>query len=443
MHLIYKNNSFLEEQKAKDRSTILNMVSKYVGKYGEGSISNNKYLPVTGKLIDDKEIVNSVDACLDMWFTSSRYNKKFEKEISKFLGVKYFLTCNSGSSANLLAVSALCSHQLGDKAMKKGDEVITCATGFPTTINPIIQNGLVPVFIDAKLNNYNINEKLIEGAITKKTKAIFIAHALGNPFDLKEISLIAKKYNLYLIEDCCDALGSTYDNKMVGSFGDISTLSFYPAHHITMGEGGGVFCKSSKLKMILQSIRDWGRDCWCDAGCDNTCKKRYDWKLGNLPYGYDHKYTYSNLGYNLKITDMQAAIGLAQLNKLDFFIRKRRENFDYLKRSIKCLNKFLILPKATKNSNPSWFGFPITLNKGIDRNKVVKYLEENGVGTRLLFAGNITKQPYLKKYKYKVHKTLKISDIIMERTFWIGVHPSLKKENINKICLLLIKYFEK
>ena len=302
----------IASKQEREKNKILTLVGEYFSKYGNNEIAKNKTAPVSGKVINSEEIKNAVDACLDGWFTAGKYNKKFENSMKKYLGIKYFLTCNSGSSANLLAISSLCSPQLGEKRLKKGDEVITCAMGFPTTINPIIQNGLVPVFVDARLDNYNIDERKIESAITNKTKAIVIAHTLGNPFALEKISKIAKKYKLFLVEDCCDALGAKYNMQKVGTFGDIATLSFYPAHHLTMGEGGGVFCKSSKLKRIVESLRDWGRDCWCDTGCDNTCKKRFSWKLGDLPFGYDHKYTYSNLGYNLKITDVQAAIGVAQ-----------------------------------------------------------------------------------------------------------------------------------
>ena len=310
------------EETVKKEEKFLRAVSDYLDSKNKNNI-NYKKVPVSGKVIGKEEILNAVDACLDGWFTEGRFNKAFEKKMAAFLGIKYFLTCNSGSSANLLAISALCSDQLGNKKLNKGDEVITCAMGFPTTINPIIQNGLIPVFLDAKISNYNLNENLLEKAITKKTKAIFIAHTLGNPFNLKKIKKFAEKYNLYLIEDCCDALGAEYNEKNVGTFGDIATLSFYPAHHITMGEGG-IFCKSSKLKKIIESIRDWGRDCWCETVCDNTCKKRFDWKLGNLPHGYDHKYTYSNLGYNLKITDIQASIGLAQFSRLEEFIKEEK-----------------------------------------------------------------------------------------------------------------------
>ena len=428
--------------KEEEKKNILNLVDEYIKKYGQKEYAEKKMAPVSGKVINSNEIVSAVDSCLDGWFTAGRYNKKFEKSMSKFLDIKYFLTCNSGSSANLLAISSLCSHQLGEKRIKKGDEVITCAMGFPTTINPIFQNGLVPVFVDARLDNYNINENIIEKAITKKTKAIMIAHTLGNPFNLEKVSRIAKKYNLYLIEDCCDALGAEYNGKKVGTFGDIATLSFYPAHHLTMGEGGAIFCRSSKLKRIIESLRDWGRDCWCETGCDNTCKKRYGWALGELPEGYDHKYTYSNLGYNLKITDMQAAIGVSQFKRLEEFISARRNNFFLLRNKLSDLQEYFILPTETKKSFPSWFGFPLTIknSKKINRNNLVKYLNNYNIGTRLMFAGNIIKQPYLKDLNYRIVGNLKNSDKIMNDSFWVGIYPGLKKSNINYISKILHQY---
>ncbi len=432
-----------EETTTGERRRVFEAVSDYLDVKNKNKI-NYKKVPVSGKVIGKEEILNAVDACLDGWFTEGRFNKAFEKKMATFLGIKYFLTCNSGSSANLLAISALCSHQLGNKKLNKGDEIITCAMGFPTTINPIIQNGLIPVFLDAKISNYNINETLLEKALTKKTKAIFIAHTLGNPFNLNKIKKFAEKYNLYLIEDCCDALGAEYNGKNVGTFGDIATLSFYPAHHITMGEGGGIFCKSSKLKKIIESIRDWGRDCWCETGCDNTCKKRFNWKLGQLPHGYDHKYTYSNLGYNLKITDIQAAIGLAQFSRLEEFIEKRRKNFLYLNNLLFKLKKHFILPKATANSKPSWFGFPLTIksNSKINRHHLVNYLEENGISTRLLFGGNIIKQPYMLNQEYRVVGDLNISNRIMKNSFWIGIYPGLRKKHLLHTYKTLEKYCE-
>jgi len=396
-------------------------------------------VPVSGKVIGASELKNMVEASLDGWLTTGRFNQKFEEKLSSFIGIKCLLTVNSGSSANLIAFSTLTSPKLKERAVQKGDEVISVAAGFPTTVNPIIQFGAIPVFIDVKIPTYNIDENLIEEAITKKTKAIMLAHTLGNPFNLKKVKEICEKYNLWLIEDSCDALGSKFDNKNVGTFGDLATLSFYPAHHITMGEGGAVFTNSKKLERIAESFRDWGRDCYCEPGKDNTCNKRFDWKLGDLPFGYDHKYTYSHLGYNMKITDMQAACGLAQLGRLEGFINKRKENFNFLYKNLKDLKEFLILPEPEKNSEPSWFGFPLTLKKNnqYNRNDLIKYLNTNKIGTRLLFSGNLTKQPYMKNINFKVHGDLTNTDLIMENTFWIGLYPGLSKKHleysINKI----------
>ena len=396
-------------------------------------------VPVSGKVIGASELKNMVEASLDGWLTTGRFNQKFEEKLSSFIGIKCLLTVNSGSSANLIAFSTLTSPKLKERAVQKGDEVISVAAGFPTTVNPIIQFGAIPVFIDVKIPTYNIDENLIEEAITKKTKAIMLAHTLGNPFNLKKVKEICEKYNLWLIEDSCDALGSKFDNKNVGTFGDLATLSFYPAHHITMGEGGAVFTNSKKLERIAESFRDWGRDCYCEPGKDNTCNKRFDWKLGDLPFGYDHKYTYSHLGYNMKITDMQAACGLAQLDRLEGFINKRKENFNFLYKNLKDLKEFLILPEPEKNSEPSWFGFPLTLKKNnqYNRNDLIKYLNTNKIGTRLLFSGNLTKQPYMKNINFKVHGNLTNTDLIMENTFWIGLYPGLSKKHleysINKI----------
>ncbi len=433
-----------EKNKIEEKKIILELTRNYIRNYGPESLAKKNTAPVSGKVVGEEEAINLVEASLDLWLTSGRFNKSFEKEMANLLNTRYFLSCNSGSSANLLAISALCSDQLGDKKLKEGDEVITCATGFPTTVNPIIQNKLVPVFLDANIPSYNIKTSNIEKALTKKTKAIMIAHALGNPFDLDKIKKIATDNNLFLIEDCCDALGSKYKNKNVGSFGDIATLSFYPAHHITTGEGGGVFCKSSKLKKIIESIRDWGRDCWCDTGCDNTCKKRFGWKFEGLPLGYDHKYTYSNLGYNLKMSDMQAAVGLAQIKKASFFHRKRKANFNYLYKFFSNYKKYFILPVSSVNAEPSWFGFPLTIKKGvkINREKLIKYLNNFNVGTRLLFAGNLTRQPYMKFQKYRVINSLKQSDEIMRRTFWIGLYPGLDKTNLQYTCKIIKKFFK-
>ena len=390
-------------------------------------------IPPSGKLINGEELKAMVDASLDGWLTTGRFNERFEKELAAFIGVKYAMSVNSGSSANLVAFSALTSPKLGDRAIKKGDEVIGVAAGFPTTVNPIIQFGAVPVFVDVDPHTHNIDATKIEAAITNKTKAIMLAHSLGNPFNLDVVTALCKKYNLWLVEDCCDALGATYKGQMVGTFGDIATLSFYPAHHITMGEGGAVFTNSLELKLIAESFRDWGRDCYCPPGKDNTCGKRFCWKLGDLPEGYDHKYIYSHLGYNLKITDMQAACALAQLKKVDSFIKARKENFKFLLDRLKSCQKFLDLPTITEGSDPSWFGFPITIknNSPVSRLDLVTYLNQQKIGTRLLFAGNITRQPYMLNVEYRISGDLKNTDIVMNNTFWIGVQPALTFEMLD------------
>lgn len=406
-------------------------------------VAGESVIPPSGKVIGDVELMYMTDAVLDGWLTTGRFNTQFENELGKFLGLKHILTTNSGSSANLLAFTALTSQRLGARAIKPGDEVISVAAGFPTTVNPILQCGAVPVFIDVVIPTYNIDVTQIEAAITPKTKAIFIAHTLGNPYDLSVVAALAKKYNLWLIEDCCDALGTKYDGKLVGTFGDLCTISFYPAHHITMGEGGIIGMNNDELKVIVESFRDWGRDCYCQPGQDNTCGKRFCWKLGELPAGYDHKYTYTHLGYNLKITDMQAACGLAQLTRVNDLIAKRKSNFSYLKNKLSHCTDFLILPEATLNSEPSWFGFPITVkaDAGFTRKDLIAYLDENKVGTRLLFAGNLTKQPYMIGRNFRIHGTLKNTDIIMNDTFWIGIYPGLTEEmldytvqKINEFC---------
>ena len=392
------------------------------------------YIASAGKIIDKNEIKLMIQASLDGWLTTGRFNKEFEKKLASFLNVKNLITVNSGSSANLVAFSSLLSPKMGNKRIKAGDEVIAVAAGFPTTINPIIQNQCIPVFVDVFQETYNINFNLIKKAITKKTKCIMIAHTLGNPFNIGEIKKICDEYDLFLVEDNCDALGSKYQNQFTGSFGDIATLSFYPAHHITMGEGGAVFTNSIKLKRIVESIRDWGRDCYCETGCDNTCGKRYDWQLGDLPFGYDHKFTYSHMGYNLKITDMQAACGVAQADKLNKFISIRKENHQYYKKNMSHLSKHIILPEATENSDPSWFGFAITLkNKKIKRYDLLKHLENKKIGTRLLFGGNITKQPYFKGLNYRIASNLTVTDNIMNNTFWIGVYPGINKKMQNYV----------
>jgi len=399
-------------------------------------------VPPSGKLIDAAEIKNMVEASLDGWLTTGRFNEIFEKRLASFIGVKHLLTVNSGSSANLVAFSTLTSPKLGERAIKRGDEVIGVAAGFPTTVNPIIQFGAVPVFVDVDPLTHNIDASKIEAAISSKTKAIMLAHSLGNPFDLDAVLAVCKKYNLWLIEDCCDALGSTYKGQMVGTFGDIATLSFYPAHHITMGEGGAVFTNHHELKVIAESFRDWGRDCYCAPGKDNTCGKRFCWKLGDLPEGYDHKYTYSHLGYNLKITDMQAACALAQLDKLPSFIQARKANFSLLADRLKSCLDLIQLPTPTLNSDPSWFGFPITLkpNSPVSRLDLLTYLDQRKIGTRLLFAGNLTRQPYMNSLNYRVSGDLNQTDIVMNNTFWVGVHPALSKEMLHYVATTIETY---
>jgi CDP-6-deoxy-D-xylo-4-hexulose-3-dehydrase len=417
------------------RQEILALVEAYtdISLAPQPFIAGKTAVPPSGKLLGSKEIKNMVEASLDGWLTAGRFNEAFEKELAKFLGIRHVLTVNSGSSANLVAFNTLTSPKLGSRAIQKGDEVISVAAGFPTTVNPILQFGAVPVFVDIELGTYNIDASLIENAITPKTKAIMLAHTLGNPFNLEVVTELCKKYKLWLVEDCCDALGSTYHGQLVGTFGDIATLSFYPAHHITMGEGGAVFTNSDELRSIAESIRDWGRDCYCGPGKDNTCGKRFDWKLGDLPHGYDHKYTYSHLGYNLKITDMQAACGLAQLERLPEFIQTRKKNFDFLKNELSKLEEFLILPAASSGSDPSWFGFPITLKKAapVNRLDLLTYLDQAKVGTRLLFAGNLTRQPSLKGQTFRIASNLTNTDLVMQNTFWVGVQPALDRQQLN------------
>ncbi len=395
-------------------------------------VEGESSVPVSGKVFDHKEIQMITDSALDAWFTTGRFNTEFERKLAKYINIKSVLTVNSGSSANLVAFSALTAHELGDDAIKPGDEVITVAASFPTTVNPILQYGAIPVFLDVDIPTYQIDVTHLEKALSPKTKAVVVAHTLGNTFNLDVITTFCEKHDLWLMEDCCDALGATYNGKHVGTFGDVATLSFYPAHHITMGEGGAVFTSNSKLKTIMESFRDWGRDCWCEPGKDNTCGKRFCQKLGDLPEGYDHKYIYSRNGFNLKITDMQAALGLAQLEKLDGFVAARRRNYDLLMKGLEKHSDKLILPKATENANPSWFGFLITLkeNAGITRNDIVEELNHKKVATRLLFAGDLRKQPYFKNYTYRTVGELKNTEIILNNTFWIGVTPMINDEMI-------------
>jgi CDP-6-deoxy-D-xylo-4-hexulose-3-dehydrase len=390
-------------------------------------------IPPAGKVVGAPEMELMVEASLDAWLTTGRFNDQFEAKLAKLIGVQYLITVNSGSSANLVAFNTLTSPKLGARAIQPGDEVIGVAAGFPTTVNPIIQFGAVPVFVDVELGTYNIDVTKLEAAIGPKTKAIMLAHTLGNPYNLDVITALCKKYKLWLIEDCCDALGSTYRGQMVGTFGDIGTMSFYPAHHITMGEGGAVFTNNAELKMIAESFRDWGRDCYCPPGKDNTCGKRFCWKLGTLPEGYDHKYTYSHLGYNLKITDMQAACGLAQIDRAAGFIQARKDNFAYLKERLQSCAEFLILPEATEGSDPSWFGFPMTLKPEANTSRVdlLTYLDQYKIGTRLLFAGNLTRQPYMIGRHYRVSGDLTNTDRVMNDTFWIGVYPGLTREMLD------------
>ena len=424
------------------RLEIAELVREYAGlKYKDKIFQPGRsVVPPSGKVIGVTELQYMVEASLDGWLTTGRFNRKFEKELSEFIGIKYLITVNSGSSANLVAFSTLTSSKLGSRAIKKGDEVIGVAAGFPTTVNPIVQFGAVPVFVDIDLTTHNVNVDLIEAAITPKTKAIMLAHTLGNPYNVEKVKALCDKYNLWLVEDCCDALGAKYNGKHVGTFGDIATCSFYPAHHITMGEGGAVFTNNSELITIAESFRDWGRDCYCNPGCDNTCEKRFEQQLGDLPQGYDHKYTYSHLGYNLKISDMQAACGLAQLKRLPEFIKKRNENFAYLKNKLSGLTEFIDLPEVTENSEPSWFGFPITLKDNIDRVTFTKYLDEHKIGTRLLFAGNLTKQPYFSDIEYRIVGDLINTDITMNQTLWLGIYPGLGKDQLDFVAEKMVNF---
>jgi len=425
------------------RVEIANLVQEFADlKYQEKKFKPGRsVVPPSGKVIGAKELQYMVDASLDGWLTTGRFNRKFEKKLSEFIGINHVITVNSGSSANLVAFATLTSPKLGDRAIEKGDEVVSVAAGFPTTVNPIVQFGAIPVFVDVDIETHNVNADLIESAITPKTKAIMLAHTLGNPYNLEKVKALCDKYKLWLVEDCCDALGAKYNNLHVGTFGDIATCSFYPAHHITMGEGGAVFTNNSELATIAESFRDWGRDCYCDPGCDNTCEKRFEQQLGSLPHGYDHKYTYSHLGYNLKISDMQAACGLAQLERLPGFIKKRNGNFAYLRNKLGGLTEFIDLPEATKNSEPSWFGFPITLKKGVDRVEFTQYLDRHKIGTRLLFAGNLTKQPYFENIEYRISGDLTNTDITMEQTLWLGIHPGLDVEQLDYIADKIEEFF--
>jgi CDP-6-deoxy-D-xylo-4-hexulose-3-dehydrase len=406
-------------------------------------IAGSTPVPVSGKVLDAEDYVSMVEASLDGWLTAGRFHEEFERALARYVGVRNALFVNSGSSANLVALSALTSPKLGSKAIKPGDEVITVAAGFPTTVNPIMQNRLTPVFVDVELGTYDAVITQVREAISPKTRAIMMAHTLGNPFDVAQIKSICAEHDLWLIEDSCDALGSTYLGKRTGSFGDTATVSFYPAHHITTGEGGAVFVNSPLIKKQVESFRDWGRDCYCATGHDNTCKKRFDWQLGDLPKGYDHKYIYSHIGYNLKATDIQAALGISQFKKLDSFVEARKRNFQFLKENLRSLDDF-IMPEATNGSDPSWFGFPLTIrpDSGLQRSQLLRYLDDKKIGTRLLFGGNLLKQPAYKNIEARVIGDLKNTNLIMNNTFWLGVFPGLTDDMLNYVCEVIHDFTE-
>jgi CDP-4-dehydro-6-deoxyglucose reductase, E1 len=429
---------------AQLRQQILELSSQYFAEaFPEKEFkAGQSPVPVSGKVIDADDLNAVVDSALDCWFTTGRFAEEFERNLARFVGVRNASLVNSGSSANLVAVSALTSPKLGDRQLRPGDEVITVAAGFPTTVNPIIQNRLIPVFVDVSIPTYEVDVTQLEAARSEKTKAIILAHTLGNVFDLDAVVAFAKKYNLWLIEDCCDALGSTYKGRKVGTFGDIATVSFYPAHHITTGEGGAVLTDRPALQVLIDSFRDWGRDCWCEPGKDNTCGKRFDWQLGTLPCGYDHKYTYSHIGYNLKATDMQAALGASQIRKLPRFIERRKENFEYLKKVLRPLEEFLVLPEATQSADPSWFGFPIGVreNAPFSRDELTRALETNKIGTRLLFGGNLLRQPAYEGAEYRVIGDLPNTDYVMNKVFWIGVYPGLTTEMLDFVAQTMMEF---
>lgn len=426
---------------AEMRAKILRMVADYyaVAFPKQEFRPGTSPVPVSGKVFDADDVQHLVEASLDFWLTTGRFAEKFEREFAKWVGVRHAILVNSGSSANLLALTALTADELGERALRPGDEVITAAAGFPTTLNPIIQNRLVPVFVDSLLPTYNVDPDAVEAAVGSRTRAIMLAHTLGNPFDVDRIRTVADKHGLWLIEDTCDAVGSTWRGRKVGSFGDLATISFYPAHHMTMGEGGAVLTEDPKLKKIVESFRDWGRDCWCDPGEDNACGKRFGWQLGSLPSGYDHKYTFGRIGYNMKLTDLQAAVGVAQLKKLDDFVARRRENFAYLRAELESISDAIVLPEATSGSDPSWFGFPITIrpDRGISRADVISRLESRGIRTRLLFGGNLTRQPAYSRVPFRVVGDLRVADLIMDGTFWLGVFPGIDRSMLDHVALQL------
>jgi CDP-4-dehydro-6-deoxyglucose reductase, E1 len=431
-------------RKSELRSQILDLVAEYHQEAFQPKefVPGSTAVPVSGKVFDATELQYLVDSSLDFWLTTGRFAAEFERKLADWIGVKYCALVNSGSSANLVALTALTSPQLGERRLQPGDEVITVAAGFPTTVNPIFQNQLVPVFVDIKLPTYDIDITQLEAALSPKTKAIMIAHTLGNPFNLAGVMQFAERYNLWVIEDNCDALGSLYQGRKTGTFGHLATLSFYPAHHITMGEGGAVLTNDARLKKIVESFRDWGRDCWCNPGVDNSCNKRFGWQLGDLPPGYDHKYTYSHIGYNLKLTDMQAAVGLAQLEKLPKFIEQRRQNFEFLYQQLQGLDDVLILPESTPDSEPSWFGFILSVRDNADftRNELVQNLEKNLIATRLLFGGNLIRQPAYKDLNYRVIGDLINTDRVMNNSFWIGLYPGLTEEMLKYTASIIHQF---
>jgi len=427
------------------REEILALVKEYYAEqFAEKAFEPGKTMvPFAGRVFDEEELVTLVDASLDFWLTTGRYAEEFEAKFATYMQQRSCMLVNSGSSANLIALSTLTSPLLKNKRLKRGDEILTVAAGFPTTVNPAVQNGLVPVFVDVELDTFNVKVSAIENALSDKTKAIMLAHTLGNTFDLNAVKAIADKHGLFLIEDCCDAVGSTYDGKMVGTFGDLATTSFYPAHHITMGEGGSVLTSNPLLKRIATSMRDWGRDCYCDPGCDNTCGRRFKGQYGDLPQGYDHKYVYSHIGYNLKVTDMQAAVGVAQLKKLPLFVEIRKANFKKLYAGLKQYEEYLMLPEATPNSDPSWFGFPFNVreNDKFTRTNLAEFLEDHKILTRQLFAGNLIKQPAYKDVEYRVSGELTNTDYIMRNTIFIGVYPGIQQVHMDYILSVFDKFF--